>query len=42
LFKLHLFLLLIAFILIKTVGSIEDFLTLLNGIPEDSPEGRNV
>jgi len=42
LFKLHLFLLLIAFIVIKTVGSLEDFLTLLNGTPEDGPEGRNM
>ena len=40
--KLHLFLLLIACIVIKTVGSLEDFLTLLNGIPEDGLEGRNI
>jgi len=42
LFTLHLFILLIAFIVIKTAGSLEDFLTLLNAIPKDGPEGRNV
>jgi len=42
LFKLHLFPLLIALIVIKTVGSLEDFFTLLNGIPEVGPEGRNM
>jgi hypothetical protein len=42
LFKLHLFILLMAFIVVKTAGSLEDFLTLLNAIPEDGLEGRNM
>lgn len=42
LFKLHLFLLRIAFIVVKTLVGLEDSPSLLNDISEDGPEGRNM